>query len=215
MAHRRDNMLAHKEGVVMELTSVTCNNCGGALQISDSARFVTCRYCNAQLEIKRNQSAIATEVLNRIDQSTAHMADDLSAIRRESELERLDREWSLRRENLLIRRKNGTSAAPAATIGYIMIVSGGVLGLVGFIMFSLFATVFAALIHGSGAPGIFSLIPCVLPLFVLGIIAINTVIGIGIIRAARNYQAEERRYLERRQALLASISNDVPPPLRT
>lgn len=197
----------------MDLTPVTCNNCGAALEIPEAARFVTCRYCNAQLEIKRSASAISTEVLQRIDQSTAQMADDLSALRRDAELERLDREWSLRRENLGARDKDGASAAPAATIGYIMIISGGVVGFVGLIMFSLFATVFAGLLHASGAPGIFSLFPCVLPLFVVGVIAINTIMGIGIIRAARNYQTEERQYLERRQALLGARAAQTVPPV--
>jgi len=36
--------------------------------------FVTCRYCNSQLEIKRTESTITTDVLTRIDNNTTSMA---------------------------------------------------------------------------------------------------------------------------------------------
>ncbi|MCL2641491.1 MAG: hypothetical protein FWD53_11640 [Phycisphaerales bacterium] len=52
----------------MQSSPVACYYCGKSLQISDSTRFVTCQHCNAQLEIKRSDSA--------------------------SELGRLDREWA-------------------------------------------------------------------------------------------------------------------------
>ena len=85
----------------MDLTPVTCNHCGASLQVPPAARFVTCRYCNSQLEIKRNESTITTEVLQQINQNTASMAEDLHAIRRETEIERLDREWNQKRSRSL------------------------------------------------------------------------------------------------------------------
>ncbi len=196
----------------METIPVTCNHCGAALQVPDSARFVTCRYCNSQLEIKRTESSITTEVLAHLDQRTAAMADDLSVIRRDSEVERLDREWDLRRQNLLTKRRDGSSSAPAAAVGWIMLISGGVFGFIGFIIFSVFAAAFAGAIHASGAPTFFSALPCLLPLFALAIIAVNTVFGVFIIRAAGRYKQEEQQYLQRRQELLAA-SVTVPPPV--
>jgi DNA-directed RNA polymerase subunit RPC12/RpoP len=65
----------------MQLTPVNCNHCGASLEIPSAARFVTCRYCNSQLQVHRSETTITTEVLQRIDQNTASMAEDLQAIR--------------------------------------------------------------------------------------------------------------------------------------
>ena len=127
----------------MDITTVSCNKCGAALQIAGTARFVTCRYCGAQLEVKRTESTISTEVLDRIDQRTADMAEDLDAIRRETQLERLDREWALRRDSLMSRDKYGRTRTPSVAGGLVMmLVTGG---------FGVFWTILAA---SHGAAGI-------------------------------------------------------------
>jgi hypothetical protein len=191
----------------MELIPVTCNHCGAALQVSDAARFVTCRYCNSQLEIKRTDSAVSTEVLQRIDQNTAAMADDLHVLRRDSELERLDREWDQRRQGLMTRRRDGSSAAPAAAVGYIMIFGGGLFGLVWVIIASLIAGGIGFALHSHGG-SVVSFLPCIFPFLGLLIIGVNTAFGIFIIRAASKYKQEEQQYLRSRAQLLAAAAQD-------
>ena len=77
----------------MELESLSCNKCGASLEVPPTAKYATCRHCRSQLVVKRTGSAVYTEVLNRIDTRTERMAEDLEALRLQSELDRLDREW--------------------------------------------------------------------------------------------------------------------------
>jgi hypothetical protein len=57
-------------------------------------------YCRSSLAVRRTGSAVYTEVLNRLDERTERMSEDLVAIRLHSELERMDREWQQTEEKL-------------------------------------------------------------------------------------------------------------------
>ena len=85
-----------------EITSVACNHCGAPLEISPTTNFVTCSYCGYKLQVHRSASSVYTEVLQSIDQRTARIEEDLDQIKRQNEIERLDREWSMRRGEMLV-----------------------------------------------------------------------------------------------------------------
>ncbi len=218
----------------MELTPVTCNHCGAALQVPDSARFVTCRYCNSQLEIKRTDSSITTEVLAHLEQTTAHMADNLSVIRRDSEVERLDREWNDRRAQLLVKNKDGSTSTPSASlVGAVIIGAFGILWTI--FTFALtaptpaprmpsipnmpnlpfhdpsFPSIPDATFSNSGPPAIIHLI---FPLFGVLFVIVAIAIGIKSANAANTYQEEERQYQQRRNQLLAQSPPPPAPPPR-
>jgi hypothetical protein len=190
----------HGKEKAMELTKVACNSCGAPLEVPDNANFVTCRYCKAQLQVKRTQSTVFTEVLNRIDQRTADMADDLDAIRRETAIERLDREWAMRRSSLVGRTKDGSEREPSATAGLIgACVAGG---------FGIFWTIMAitmmseASSHGVGPPAIIQVgFPCFGVVFVIVAIAG----GIKAMTSSSAYSQEFQQYQQRREALLRDI----------
>jgi hypothetical protein len=99
----------------MELLPVRCNHCGASLKISGDARFVTCAYCKSELTVMRNEGAISTEVLQRIEQKTDRMADNLDVIRIQGELDLLDREWQMKRETMLVRDRRGKLIEPVGT----------------------------------------------------------------------------------------------------
>jgi DNA-directed RNA polymerase subunit RPC12/RpoP len=99
----------------MELLSVRCNHCGAPLQIPADARFVTCTYCQSELTVQRNEGTICTEVLQRIEQKTDRMADNLDVIRIQGDIELLDREWQMKRETMLIRDRRGKLVEPGGT----------------------------------------------------------------------------------------------------
>ncbi len=191
----------------MELTPITCNHCGASLEVPPNARFVTCRYCNSQLEIKRTESTITTEVLHRIDQNTTSMAQDLQAIRRESEIERLDREWAARQGQLMTRDKQGNAARPSATTGIVMAVTVAGFG----ILWTIIAFAMSAGAHSFGAPGPFQFISCIFPLFGILFVAGAIAMGIKTALAANRYNDEERQYLARREELLRHPSPETPP----
>ena len=183
----------------MQITPVNCNHCGASLQIPAAARFVTCRYCNAQLQIHRSESTITTEVLQRIDQNTASMAQDLQAIRRESEIERLDREWQLRESQLLTRDKDGSTSKPSRTSAIIV---GLVVAGVGTVW-----TIGAIGVTRSMGPApnaALSFVTLFFPCFGLIFIIAGIAMAISAFTTAGRYDEEHRDYLVRRQKLLAA-----------
>ncbi|MCL2640061.1 MAG: hypothetical protein FWD53_04380 [Phycisphaerales bacterium] len=191
----------------MQLTSAACNHCGASLQIADSARFVTCRYCNAQLEIKRTDSSVSTEVLHQINQNTASMAADLQAIRHSAELERLDREWTAR-----YRGKDGSHNPPTAAAGYfIMCVVGGI-GLLWTIGSIGVGLLIAGAIYAADAPWFCAAFPCIFPLFGIFFIVLAITLGIKTLNAAAKYPDELRQYQLRREQLLTQIAKERPTP---
>jgi DNA-directed RNA polymerase subunit RPC12/RpoP len=58
----------------METISVRCNHCGAPLDVGMQTHFVTCQFCNSQLEIKRTDSSVFTEEVERIARNTDKMA---------------------------------------------------------------------------------------------------------------------------------------------
>ena len=98
------------------MEALNCNNCGAQLDVPVRANFAMCAYCGSRLVIKRSATAAYTEVLERLDQRTASMSADLEAIRLQNQLEQLDREWQMEREQYLIRSKGGSTHVPESTV---------------------------------------------------------------------------------------------------
>jgi len=168
----------------MSLQSLTCGHCGGPLDVPGETRFVVCAHCGSRLEVKRTDSAIYTEVLEHLEQKTEQMAEDLHALRRQQELEQLDREWAMERSSLMTASQNGPPTAPSA--------AAGVIGTVIAAGFGIFWTVQATRMR---APGFF-------PLFGLLFIAIAIFGGISTVVKADQYRSREAGYLRRREELL-------------
>ncbi len=113
----------------MKLETVRCNLCGAPLSVPEAANYVTCNYCQTQLEIKRDQSVTYTTTLKQIDRRTEKMAEDLGYLRRQADLERLDREWDQQQQSYLIRTKSGQTHLPTEShpIGLLFVAAFGVL----------------------------------------------------------------------------------------
>ena len=166
------------------IVSVRCNHCGAPLQVEAEARYLTCSYCSAQLEVHRSGGAVYTEVLGEIGKRTERIERDIQELKRRSAIEQLDREWEMRRQLLLVRNKDGSTDVPSASGGVI----GGVIAvIVGF--------VWMAITAGAGAPGIF-------PLFGLLFIGAGIFGAVSQLSKADQYSREESSYQSRRAALL-------------
>jgi hypothetical protein len=166
--------------------SVACNHCGAPLDVGADTRFVTCAHCGAKLQVHRTGSSMYTQVLEAIDQRTARMEQDLDVIRRQNEVERLDREWMLRREQYFDRNKDGVTSPPSAVGSAI----GGIVGV-------LFGIVWISIVTTTGGPGFVAAVGVLVIL-----VAIVSSLG-GISRATR-YQNQERMYEENRRRMLQS-----------
>lgn len=174
----------------MKVTKVCCQGCGADLQVGEGIRFVTCNYCNARLEVVHDETVTHTKQLDKIEQKTEQMANNLKVIELQNDLERLDREWADQRNTLLVRGKDGSLSEPSS--------AGSVVGGVIVILFGIFWTIGAA---SMGAPGFF-------PLFGLLFIGF-AIFGIvsGASKASR-YQTEQADYQGRRDALIARIERE-------
>lgn len=172
-----------------QVVSVTCNQCGAPLQVPESTRFLTCAHCGSRLEVQRSSGAVYTQVLESIGQATQQIAADVDAIRRQNEVERLDREWMMRRNDLMVTGKGGRVSKPSA--------AGAAIGAIIALVFGIF---WIGLAVSKGAPAFF-------PLFGLIFIAAALVGGIKSIIRAGQYDDEERSYRQRRDGLLRQDSD--------
>jgi hypothetical protein len=114
----------------MELTAVRCNHCGAPLQVGADTRFVTCKFCNTELAVKRTDNAAFTEAVAELAAKTDAMAGNLKVIELQNELERLDREWDLSREKFYVTTKAGGPQRPSPAAAIVSGVIGGIILLV-------------------------------------------------------------------------------------
>ena len=174
----------------MEMISVCCNHCGAPLKVGENARFVTCSFCNTQLEVKRSDSAVFTEEITRLADNTKQMAGSLEIIELQNEIERLDREWSA--GNPVSFNKHGQPTTPTSS-------GGAVFGLMFSIFFALVAFSMAGISSSFGAPGIFALVPVGMGIFALA----AGIMGIG---KANQYQSNKSIYEQQRAAMVARLN---------
>jgi hypothetical protein len=166
------------------LTSVSCSHCGAPLQVPDTTHFVTCSYCGTRLEVHRSGNAVYTEILADIDQRTQQIASDVDTIKRQNEIERLDREWQMQREGLLQRDKYGRASEPSA-VG----------GMIGSVIAVVFGVIWMIVASSSGAPGFFVL-------FGLVFIGAAVIGGISSLGKAAQFNDAQQSYQQRRQQLM-------------
>lgn len=174
----------------MKVTKVCCQGCGADLQIDESIRFVTCNYCNARLEVVHDSTVTHTRQLDKIERTTARMADNLKVIELQNDLERIDREWDNQRNNLMVRNKNGHAAEPSS--------AGSMVGGIITIVFGIF---WMSIALSMGAPSFFPLFG----LIFIGIAIFNMVNG--TVKAG-TYQREQSEYEARRQSLITRLEQE-------
>ena len=185
----------------MNLENMQCNNCGATLEVPSSANFVTCNYCQSRLAIRRSETVKFTERVEELADTTERIDENLEVIKLQNELERIDREWTIEREQFRIHGKHGSRLPDTESGG-----AGPVLGVVmGVIFLGLFIVVGLGIAGGAraaGAPAMFALVPIGMIIF-----AVVAVVG-GMVSSAskRNgYQQAERRYRDRRNSILNDI----------
>ena len=175
-------------GESVRAVPVTCSRCGAALDPPAGTRFVTCTYCGTRLEVHRSGGAAYTEILESIHERTEQIAGDVEQIRRQNELEQLDREWMIRRESLMVTGKHGSRHVPGR--------AGALIGAVIVVVFGIFWIGSAA---SMGAPGFF-------PLFGLLVVAVALFAGVAQFMKAGEYERAEQEYQQRREQLQREIN---------
>lgn len=96
----------------MELEAIACNNCGAPLHIPEGVNFVTCSHCGSQLAVKRNESVVYTERLEKLEGQSNTMVSEIRQLKMQQELNQLDDYWQADKQNYMIRSKNGSGSLP-------------------------------------------------------------------------------------------------------
>ncbi len=172
------------------IVNVNCNHCGASLDIDEQTRFVTCSYCHSRLAVQHTGSATFTSVLDKIEQNTGQIADNLKVIELQNDLSQLDREWQNSRDELMVTGRRGSQNAPSTAGGLVSIF----VGLIG-------GGVWTALAASIGAPSL---------VILFGIIFIVIGVAGGIVSLSKADQLETARaaYESRRQHLLSALETE-------
>jgi len=171
----------------MELTAVRCNHCGAPLEVGDRTRFVTCKFCSSQLEVKHTGSTAFTEVVYEIADNTRQMASNLKVIELQNDLERLDRDWENNKMQYYVRGKDGSMSRPNRLVGTIVLFLMGAFGVF-----------FAASSAEAGASGIF-------PLFGIGFVVIAVISAVSMFTKAGGLEEAESSYQQQRASMQRQI----------
>jgi DNA-directed RNA polymerase subunit RPC12/RpoP len=162
----------------METLAVRCNHCGAPLQVAEKTRFVTCQFCNSNLEVKRTDSSIFTEEVAKIAENTGKMAESLEVITVQNEIEKLDREMGVQQV-----------AAPQKKGG----LASGIVGAAFGVFFAVVCFLMASGFSSAGA-GMFTIVPVGMGIFGL------VMAGMALFGSV-NHAAEHSKYQERREEL--------------
>ena len=163
---------------------------------------LTCQFCGARLQVQRSGNAVFTETLDQLARQTGRIADNTDYIKLQNELERLDREWMLEKEQYMVRGKDGHLSVPSRPAS----IAGGVIAVV----FGLFWTIMAAGIVGvfSGVGGRgFGVVGGLFPCFGLLFIGLGIAASIHHYSKASDFELRQRQYHHARQRLLGEMQS--------
>ena len=162
----------------MQTIKLSCNQCGGPLVVEGETRFVTCRFCESQLEVVREGNAAFTRELEELRKTTDTLADEVEELKLRNELLHLEQRWDRKSEQLMVTGKNGEKFVPTETQAVLMGVIGGAVSLFAIVAFLPIGLVFAG---------------------------ITTFGVISTLNSAKKYRDAKRRYTQRRAELHSQL----------
>ena len=178
----------------MELESLNCGHCGAPLQVPRTANYVKCNHCGSQLAVRRSASATFTESVDKLTETTEGLAEQVSKLTRQNEMEALDRRWAQQQATFMISDKHGRQHLPTSGAA----VFGGV-------AVTVFGCIWTAMALGitSSAPshGPFIIAKFAFPAFGVVFVICGIVASVRAHQKAKEYQDAARRYHEDRERM--------------
>lgn len=166
----------------MKLRAITCEQCSAPLEVPAKATSAKCGYCNSLLHLDQPQPHAL--------KSSENDSSNLDTIRLQNELERLDREWMMKRESFMIKGKNGEMSIPDTTM---LVASGFGIVFAGFwTLFTLFVFPPFALFGG----------------FMIFLIITQTAKAK---KKMEQYKVAHSQYRRKRQEILSQLHQEDPP----
>lgn len=162
------------------------------MEVSATTQFATCRHCGAKLSIQRTDTAIFTEILEKLTTKTDQLSEQVNNLSGLTELAALDREWELERENYMITTKHGGRHIPSE--------AGAIGSGVAIAAFGCFWTVTAfAITSGMPSFGPSGIAVTGFPLFGVIFVIVGIVSSIFSYNKASDYRLAQQRYRRRRE----------------
>ncbi len=179
----------------MKLISLNCNHCGAPLDVPESAKFVTCSFCETQLKVERTASTYSTAAIDELKETTDSLSQDVAYLKLQNNLQALEHGWDRQRQTLMTRTKDGGARVPSSRRAVFVGLAPMGVGVV---------ILFAGLGNSSGGPILFGLVT-----IVIGIIA-------GLTEHTRGtaYERAQRRYSRERGAILSEMQALAPTDAR-
>ena len=178
-------------GRVMKLISLNCNHCGAPLEVPESAKFVTCSFCETQLKVERTASTYSTAAIAELKETTDSLSQDVAYLKLQNSLQVLEHGWDRQRQTLMTRKKDGSTRGPSSQRAVLVGIAPMAVGVV---------ILFAGLGSPSGGAILFGLAA-----IVIGIIA-------GVTEHSRRtaYEHAQRRYSRKRAAIRTEMQAIAP-----
>ncbi len=105
----------------MKVVTLRCANCGAPLSVKHRVRFVTCNFCDSQLEIHRENSATYSAATEKVPEArTVKLEKSVERLQLTNELERLDQAWMISQELYMVSGKDGSRSVPSYFDGLLM-----------------------------------------------------------------------------------------------
>jgi hypothetical protein len=118
----------------MQIDPIVCSQCGAPLPVPEGVGFVTCGHCHVALAVRRETDVIYTEVIEKLDRKTDHLAEEVAQLRYSQAIADIDRHWEREKEQYLHRGDNGKTSAPSTYLTPIPAVMAA------FLVFAMFAS---------------------------------------------------------------------------
>jgi DNA-directed RNA polymerase subunit RPC12/RpoP len=187
----------------MKITKVCCQGCGATLDVDESIRYVTCNHCGSRLEVVHDPSVTHTKVLEKIEQVTDHLKEEVRVLKLQNELSQLDREWNIYREGVLIRGQNGQLSEPSMAGAVI----GGLIAMIGGVTWTI---VTSSALKGTGRMGGIGGFTSLFPLFGLLIAGVGVFMLFSGAAKASEFNQMRGNYERRRRQLERELQRRSP-----
>lgn len=179
----------------MNTISLKCNNCGADLEVAPNIRFVHCTNCSTDLTVVNNDNTIYLQPFGIANDLGEEIAEGLHVAKIERAIDRLDRQWEIKKTELGV--KEGWSTTNRFTAFFSLLI--GPVVMIGLIFFTFYGTLSRTGMNiGSSHDQQFFLI-----LGVVVLIAIFKFIGKFILEL--NYLGERDKYRQEREELVKRL----------
>ena len=177
------------------METLCCNSCGAPLEVPEGTNFLKCNHCGQYLAVRRTESAVFTEAVEQLSETTQALSEQVEELTRQNKLAALDRLWEQQREDYMTTDKHGRSQLPDENTT--------VIGGISIVIFGLFWTIMAVGITSS-APnfGPFVIAKFVFPAFGLLFIASGVAMSIRNYQKVQDYKTARERYETERTRIL-------------